>query len=466
MTRRPFFTWQTLSWSTHFHKTLTLALPLALGQLMSIGINTADIIAMGQLGTHDLAAGSLAARYFPPFFFMGMGLMLAVGPLVAQGLGGNDDRLVRRALRQGLFLAVAVGFVFILPIAGGRTVLIWLGQDADILVHADEFLFWLAVGVPFVFIYFVARQYVISHQRPIPQVVAAALGLGANIIANHVLINGLGPFPAMGLNGIALSTSVIYLLMGGGLLIHIGLSTPYRELAPFQRIWMMDWQITWRILKIGTPIGLTIVAETGMFIAVALMIGLFGTAPLAASAIANQIAAVSFMIPLAIGQASSVRVSHFAGANDRNNIGRAAWAAMIAALAVTCVTALFIALFPEPLIKLFLGAADALTKDVISLAMPLMMITALFQTVDGAQVIGISVLRGLNDTKWPALLSVVSFWCVGVVSGAIFAFSFDGGPAGLWFGLLIGLTAAALSLGWRMHRSIKRINSGGSILMG
>ncbi len=466
MTRRPFFTWQTLSWTAHFHKTLTLALPLALGQLMSIGINTADIIAMGQLGTHDLAAGSLAARYFQPFFFMGMGLMLAVGPLVAQGLGGNDDRLVRRALRQGLFLAVAVGFVFILPIAGGRTVLIWLGQDADILVHADEFLFWLAVGVPFVFIYFVARQYVISHQRPIPQVVAAALGLGANIIANHVLINGLGPFPAMGLNGIALSTSVIYLLMGGGLLIHIGLSTPYRELAPFQRIWMMDWQITWRILKIGTPIGLTIVAETGMFIAVALMIGLFGTAPLAASAIANQIAAVSFMIPLAIGQASSVRVSHFAGADDRNNIGRAAWTAMIAALAVTCVTALFIALFPEPLIKLFLGAADALTKDVISLAMPLMMITALFQTVDGAQVIGISVLRGLNDTKWPALLSVVSFWCVGVVSGAIFAFSFDGGPAGLWFGLLIGLTAAALLLGWRMHRSIKRINSGGSILMG
>jgi MATE family multidrug resistance protein len=455
-----------MSWPLHFHKTLTLAIPLALGQLMSIGINTADIIAMGQLGTHELAAGSLAARYFQPFFFMGMGLMLAVGPLVAQGLGGNDDRLVRRALRQGLFLAVAVGLVFILPIAGGRTVLIWLGQDPDILVHADEFLLWLAVGIPFVFIYFVARQYVISHQRPIPQVVAAALGLGANIIANHMLINGIGPFPAMGLNGIALSTSVIYLLMGGGLLIYIGLSAPYRASAPFHRIWVMDWQITWRMLKIGTPIGLTIVAETGMFIAVALMIGLFGTAPLAASAIANQIAAVAFMIPLALGQASSVRVGHFAGANDRNNIGRAAWAAMIAALAVTCVTALFIALFPVPLIKLFLGAADLLTKDVISLAIPLVMITALFQTVDGAQVIGISVLRGLNDTKWPALLSVGSFWGIGVISGAIFAFYYDGGPVGLWLGLLIGLTAAALSLGWRMHRSIQRINSGGSILMG
>ena len=466
MTRRPLVTCQTMSWLLHFRKTLTLAIPLALGQLMSIGINTADIIAMGQLGTHELAAGSLAARYFQPFFFMGMGLMLAVGPLVAQGLGGNDDRLVRRALRQGLFLAVAVGLVFILPIAGGRTVLIWLGQDPDILVHADEFLLWLAVGIPFVFIYFVARQYVISHQRPIPQVVAAALGLGANIIANHMLINGIGPFPAMGLNGIALSTSVIYLLMGGGLLIYIGLSAPYRASAPFHRIWVMDWQITWRMLKIGTPIGLTIVAETGMFIAVALMIGLFGTAPLAASAIANQIAAVAFMIPLALGQASSVRVGHFAGANDRNNIGRAAWAAMIAALAVTCVTALFIALFPVPLIELFLGAADLLTKDVISLAIPLVMITALFQTVDGAQVIGISVLRGLNDTKWPALLSVGSFWGVGVISGAIFAFYFDGGPVGLWLGLLIGLTAAALSLGWRMHRSIQRINSGGSILMG
>ena len=210
----------------HFRKTLNLAIPLALGQLMSIGINTADIIAMGQLGTHELAAGSLAARYFQPFFFMGMGLMLAVGPLVAQGLGGNDDHLVRSAFRQGLFLAVAVGLVFILPIAGGHTVLIWLGQDADILAYVDNFLLWLAVGIPFVFIYFVARQYVISHQRPIPQVVAAALGLGANIIANHLLINGVGPFPAMGLNGIALSTSVIYLLMGGGLLFISTLACP------------------------------------------------------------------------------------------------------------------------------------------------------------------------------------------------------------------------------------------------
>ncbi len=466
MTRCHPVKFQALSWTMHFSKTLTLAIPLALGQLMSIGINTADIIAMGQLGTRELAAGSLAARYFQPFFFMGMGLMLAVGPLVAQGLGGNNYHLVRRALRQGLFLAVAVGLLFILPIARGHTVLIWLGQDPAILLLADEFLLWLAVGIPFVFIYFVARQYIISHQRPFPQLVAAAPGLGANIIANNVLINGLGPFPAMGLNGIALSTSVIYLLMGGGLLIYIGLSAPYRASAPFNRIWVMDWQITWRMLKIGTPIGLTIMAETGMFIAVALMIGLFGTAPLAASAITNQIAAVAFMIPLAIGQASSVRVSHFAGADNRNNIGRAAWAAMIAALAVTFVTALFIALFPVPLIKLFLGVTDLLTKDVISFAIPLMMITALFQMVDGAQVIGISVLRGLNDTKWPALLSVGSFWGIGVIAGAIIAFYFDGGPVGLWFGLLIGLTAAALSLGWRMHRSIQRINSGGSILMG
>ena len=155
MTRRHLVTCQTMSWIMHFRKTLTLAVPLALGQLMSIGINTADIIALGQLSTHDLAAGSLAARYFQPFFFMGMGLMLAVGPLVAQGLGGNDDHLVRSAFRQGLFLAVAVGLVFILPIAGGHTVLIWLGQDADILLYADEFLLWLAVGIPFVFIYFV-----------------------------------------------------------------------------------------------------------------------------------------------------------------------------------------------------------------------------------------------------------------------------------------------------------------------
>ena len=146
----------------------------------------------------------------------------------------------------------------------------------------------------------------------------------------------------MGLNDIKLSTSVIYLLMGGGLLIYIGLSSPCRASALFHRIWVMDWQITWRVLKIGTPSGPTIVAETGMFIAMALMIGLFGTAPPAASAIANQKAAVAFIVPLALGQAISIRVGHFAGASDRTNIGRAAWAAMIAAMAITIITALFI----------------------------------------------------------------------------------------------------------------------------
>ena len=294
----------------------------------------------------------------------------------------------------------------------GRTVLVWLGQDSDILVHADEFLLWLAVGIPFVFIYFAARQYVISHQRPIPQVVAAALGLGANIVFNHILITGIGPFPAMGLNGIALSTSVIYLLMGSGLLIYIGFSAPYRASSPFHRIWVINWEITWRLLKIGIPIGFTIAAETGMFIAVALMIGFFGTAPLAASAIANQIAAVAFMIPLAIDK-RSVRIGHFAGATDRKNIGRAAWTAMIATLVVTCVTALFILFFTVPLIELFLGAADLLTSDVIRLAIPLVMITALFQTVDGAQVIGISVLRGLMiQNGQPCFRSaVLGYWC-------------------------------------------------------
>ena len=363
---------------------------------------------------------------------MGMGLMLAVGPLVAQGLGGNDDRLVRRAFRQGLFLAIAIGLVFTLPIATGRTVLIWLGQDPAILVHADEFLFWLAVGIPFVFIYFVARQYVISPLRPIPAI-AAALGMGANIIANQISIHGIATFPAMGLNGINF-TSLIYLLMSGGLLIYIGFSAPYRASAPFHRIWMMDWQITWRLLKIGTPIGLTIVAETGMFIAVALMIGLFGTAPLAASAIANQIAAVAFMIPLALGQASSIWVGNFAGAYDRDNIGRAAWSAMIAAIAVTLITAMAIALFPAPLIELFLGVADIFTEEAISLALPLVMITALFQTVDGAQVIGISVLRGLNDTKWPALLSVGSFGVLVLLAAQFLRFILMAGP--LVYGLV------------------------------
>ena len=176
-----------------------------------------------------------------------------------------------------------------------------------------------------------------AHQQPLPQVIATLLGLGFNIISNHAFIYGVGPLPAMGLAGIALATSLTWLLVSIGLMIYVATSEPYKSSKPFQRLWVMDWQITRRIATLGFPIGLTIVAESGMFIAIGLIIGLFGTAGLAASAIANQIAAVAFMVPTRWGRPEP-STSHTMPEGRIGNLRRSAHSVMLVGILTTSVT--------------------------------------------------------------------------------------------------------------------------------
>ena len=320
-----------LGWRAHILMNLRLAAPLIIGQLATIGIWTSDVVAMGNLDTTSLAAGSLASRYFQPMFFLALGISLAVGPLVAQGLGAGDQRQVRRAFRQGLVIAATLGIATIPLLFVGEEVLILIGQDPELARLAKPFLLWSGFGMPFMFIAFVLRQFLISYERPMPQVIAVIITLIINIGLNEILARGLGPAPEMGLAGIALATSISYFLLAVGLVVYIGTTSPFSDGEPFRRIWVMDWAITLRLLRIGVPIGLTIVAEAGMFIAATLMIGLFGTSSLSAAAIANQISAIAFMIPIAMATASTIRIGHYAGAEDRANLFRSAGSTMLIA---------------------------------------------------------------------------------------------------------------------------------------
>ena len=454
-----------LSWRSHFWQNLRLATPLMIGQLATIGIWTSDTIAMGRIDSASLAAGALASRYYQPLFFLALGISLAVGPLVAQGLGAGDERQVRRAFRQGMIIAVVLGLISAPLLFVGEQVLVALGQDPELARLGQPFLIWSSFGLPFMFLSFVLRQFLISHQRPIPQVVALILALAANVVLNEAFVAGWGPVPEMGLAGIALATSIIYILLCVGLVAYIAMVAPFRDSQPFRRIWVMDWGVTVRLLRIGVPIGLTIVAEAGMFIAVTFIIGLFGTAALAAAAIANQIAAVTFMIPIAVAQGSTIRVGNYAGAGDRMNLTRSASATFWLGIIVTLATTLILLIWPQQLIAVFLDSGDAMFADVLALALPMLVLTALFQVPDGIQAIAMSVLRGLNDTRVPGLIAIGSFWITGVAVGTVAGLTFDWGPSGIWGGLLVGLSVAALLLTYRMKRAIRRVQGGGAILV-
>jgi len=442
-----------------------LALPLCIGQLASIGIMTADVVMMGQLSTFDLAAGSLAVRLYQPFYFFALGLLSVISALVAQSLGANQPDTARRVFRQGLILSSGLGVVFMLPVLAGETLMIMLGQEAAVAERARDYLFWSALGLPASLGFLKMRFFTMGHGRAGPQLLATFAGLGFNLVANPVLAYGYGGLPALGLGGIALATTLTYLVMCLSLGLIIGLNAPFAATRPYQRWWAPDLSLMKKIVQIGWPNGFLVMSETGMFAVAAFLIGLFGAAPLAAAGIANQIAAMAFMIPLSVAQACVIKVGRAAGADDLIQVRRYGNGGIWLGCLIAIPLSLGIWLFAEQLGLLFIQPDDGLSTQTIALIIPMLWITALFQLGDSLQAIVTASLRGLNDTRIPAVYGFICFWIVSLCSGVVMAFSLGWGPVAVWAGLGLGLTLNAAILVARWWRRLHRIETSATSLL-
>ena len=437
-----------------------LALPLCIAQLASIGIMTADVVMMGQLSTLDLAAGSLAVRLYQPFYFFSLGLLSVISALVAQSLGADQPDTVRRVFRQGLILSSGLGAVFMMPVLAGEQLMLFFGQSEDIAGRAADYLFWSAFGLPASLVFLTMRFFTMGHGRAGPQLLATFAGLAFNMVANPVLAYGYGPLPALGLGGIALATTLTYFVMCFCLGLIIKVNAPFAQTKPYQRWWVIDLSLMKKIIQVGWPNGFLVMSETGMFVVAAFIIGLFGAAPLAAAGIANQIAAMAFMIPLSVAQACVIRVGrsagadHLAGVKQYGNGG--IWLGCLIVIPLTC----GIWLFAEQLGFLFIQPDDKLSAQTIALIIPMLWITALFQLGDSLQAIITASLRGLNDTRMPALYGFICFWIISLGSGVVMAFWLGWGPVAVWAGLGLGLTLNAAILALRWWRRLLAVEAG------
>ena len=437
-----------------------LALPICMAQLASIGILTSDLWMAGRLSTLDLATSALSTRLYHPFYFIALGILAVIAPLTAQALGSGDGKIARRTFRQGLIIAFVIGILSMPTVFYGSDILIFLGQDETLSRHAEPYLFWTSLGLPFTFVFLTMRFFSSGHGEPTPQLYATLLGLGLNIALNECLSQGIGPFAQMGLEGIALATTISYIVMALTLGALIGLRAPFRQVSPYMRWWVLDFHIIKRILRIGSPNGLLVLSETGMFIIAALLIGLFGTSALAAASVANQIAAIAFMVPLSLAQAAAIRVGGAAGAGHPALVSANGNASMICGALVAIPLTLVIFIFPEFLTGLFIQPDDPLFDDVLVIAVPMLIITAIFQLSDGMQAIVTAALRGLNDTKIPAIIGLFGYWGAGIGSGAYMAFILDWGPVSIWAGLAVGLFVNAIILGIRWALRVRAIRAG------
>lgn len=434
--------------------TLALGWPLILTNLAQTGLATLDVMLLGRLGAEALAAGTLGANLYFGALIFGIGLASAVAPMAAQAVGRklHSVRELRRTVRAGFWAATLVTPPTWLLLWHGENLFLAMGQAPNLAREAGRFLHGMLWGTWPMLLAAVLRFFLAALGRPRPALVVGLASLPVNLgLALWLMQGGLG-VPALGIVGTGIASSLTSLLVLAGLVAVVLLDRRLRRYRVLGRLWRGDAARLATIWRLGLPIGGTLLFEVGLFNAAAFVMGRFGEGSLAAHAIALQVAALCFMVPLGLAQAATVRVGRAYGAGDAEGVGRAGWTALALAAGFMGAIGLVQLLAPRLLVAAFLDVGDPANAPVVEAAVVFLALSALFAVADGVQAAAAGMLRGLNDTRVPMWLAGAGYWGIGAPLGLSLAFGAGLGGVGIWIGLAAGLAVVAVLLVLRWVR--------------
>ncbi|MCO5082051.1 MAG: MATE family efflux transporter [Rhizobiaceae bacterium] len=441
-------------WRQETKAMLALAWPMVLTNLAQAAMTATDVMIIGRLGAEALAAGALGSNlYFAPLIF-GLGLAYATAPMMATELGRRPHsvRDVRRTVRQGLWLSALVSIPIWVLLWNAESVLLLMGQDPSLAREAGIYVRGLQWAVLPFYGYIVLRSFISALEQPRWALIIMVIAVALNALLNWMLVFGKLGAPALGIFGSGLATSIASGFMFIGMAVVVMVHPRFRRYHLFGRFWRADWPRFRALLKLGAPISGILAFEVTVFNAAAFLMGLIGAAQLAAHAIALQISSVTFMIPLGLSQAATVRVGLTHGAGDPEGVSRAGWTAFVLGVAFMALMALMMISVPKLLIAAFIDIGDPANLAVVGYAVTFLAFAALFQVADGAQVVGAGMLRGLHDTTVPMVYAAIGYWGIGLTLGVLLAFQFGFGGVGIWLGLCAGLAVVAVLLIYRWTR--------------
>ena len=440
----------------HARAILLLGLPLVGSHVAQFAITLTDAVMLGWYDVTALAAQVLAGGFFFIIFITGSGFAWAVTPLVAEAEAKGDTTQARRATRMALWLVALYTAVTFPVMFFSDQIFLTIGQTPEIAELAGSYLRIAGYGLLPAVVVMVFKSFLSALEltRVILWITIAAVF--ANAAMNWALIFGNLGFPEMGIRGAAVASVGTQLVSMALLVIYIIRRLP--EHTMFQRMWRPDWEAFGRVFALGVPIGLTTLAEVGLFSASSVMMGWIGEISLAAHGIALQIASVTFMIHLGLSNAATVRAGRAYGAGDATWLRDGALTAIILSFATAMVTVVLFLVMPRLLIGLFLDPSDPQRDEVIAIGVVLLAAAALFQLVDAAQVMAIGILRGVQETRVPMIIATISYWLIGMPVAYGLGFPAALGGVGVWLGLAAGLfVAAVLLMLWFWRRVYPRI---------
>lgn len=433
---------------------LVLGLPLVGSHVAQFALHVTDTIMLGWYSVTDLAAGALGATMFFVLFTLGMGYAQAVMPMVATHAAADEDTEVRRVTRMGMWLSLAY-FVVALPIfLFAEPILLLLGQEPDVARLGGAYLSVVGFGLGPALIAMVLKSYLAALGRTQVVLWTTVLAVFVNIGVNWLLIYGNLGFPELGARGAAIASLLVQGVTMIVLLAYAVWLPALRHYHLFIRFWRPDWAALRRVNALGLPIGLALLSESALFSASAVMMGWLGKNTLAAHSIALEITAMFFMVHLGLSNAATVLVGRARGRADTQALRAAALASVGLSVLFAVATMLIYFVMAEQMVGLFIKPDDPERDLIIPLGVTLLMVAALFQLADSGQVMAMGLLRGVQDTQQPMIIAAVAYWLIGIPAGYALGFLAGMGGVGIWLGLVVGLTCAALALHARFWRAV------------
>lgn len=442
-----------LSIKEHIKQTVSLAVPVMIGQLGYIAMGVVDSLLVGRVGPVPLAASALGNGLFILILVVGLGVSYAVSPLVSISAGANKTDEFRKIFQQSFIVNVILSFALFLVSFFSANILFYLNQPPEVAKYAVQYTRILSISIVPLMIFQTYKQFIEGFSLMKPAMIIILMANIVNACIGWILIYGNFGMPRLELNGAGTATLCSRIFMMTVLIFYVANRSDFKKMGIDLKSIKPDFRLIKKILALGLPSGLQYFFEVGSFTAAAIIVGWLGTNALASHQIALNLASITYMAILGISSSSAIRVGGYVGKNDISGTRKAGFVSLALAASLMAVSGLIFILFKDSLPLLYIKNAE-----VIKITSKLILIAAFFQVFDGTQAVGLGVLRGITDVKIPTVITFIAYWIIALPLAYLFSFPLHMGIEGVWIGISSGLIFSAIMLTFRFHiRSKKTI---------
>ena len=434
-----------------FRKTLVIAGPIIIGNVSQIGLGLIDSAMIGAIDYKQLAASSLVLNVLAIPQVIGIGMTMAISPLVAMANGRNDVATASKVVYNGVALSTLTACIIAITMVACQRMLFHLGQDADVAAHALDYYVVMSWSLIPMMIYIAVKQFADALEFTRTAMLLSLLSLPLNAFLNWILIYGRFGTPRLELYGTGIATLITRIVIAVTLILVILKHKTFRPYIQARtNAWKLNWKMWRELLSLGIPSSLQYGMEAGAFAVSGIMIGWLGATAQAAHQIALNLASTTFMAALGLSMAGSIRVANAYGRNDKTGLRLIGKSTIVSGLAFGVLCAAMFIIFKDYLSLMFTNSTSVAT-----LAAGLLVYGAIFQVSDATQAIGVGLLRGIKDVKMPTIYVAIAYWLIGIPIGYLLAFPFKLGAAGIWIGFVSGLTISSILLNARFLKKTK-----------